>query len=223
MDVTLVLNTYEHRNLMNQQHDKRKLKGAETKRLLVQSAISTIATLGLSQLTLDKVAESVGVSRANVIFHFQTKHQLIEEALLFLSHSYQQGRDKIAYQKYKSTMAKVLAILDYDIRFAHENQQYISAWHAFWGESQGSEMYKIISVPRDKGYARDLQKLLSILIEENDCKKSELQTITATLTAIQFGIWVKIHLNPEADDLKIGKKSVRLFLSKVFPNQKLPV
>jgi TetR/AcrR family transcriptional repressor of bet genes len=214
--------TREYKKLTNQEHDKRRIKGAETKRLLIQSAISTIATAGLSKLTLDKVAESVGVSRANVIFHFKTKSLLIEHVLLFLGNTYQQGRERAVSGKSETTMEKILTILDYDISFACNNPQYISAWHAFWGESRGNDMYRNLSVPRDKGYAQDLKKLLSILIQEKNYKKSELPEISATLTAILFGLWVKVHLNPESGDLKNGKKSVRLFLSKVFSKHTVP-
>ena len=207
---------------MNKEHDKRRIKGTETKRLLVLSAISTIASGGLSQLTLDKVAESVGVSRANVIFHFKTKDLLIEDVLLLLGNKYQQGREKSVSKKTETTMEQVLNIVDYDIKFACDNPEYISTWHAFWGESRGNEMYRKISVPKDKGYASDLNKLLSILVKEKDYNKPELKTVTATLTAILFGIWIKVHLNPEPNDLKIGKKSVRLFLSKVFTEHAVP-
>jgi hypothetical protein len=37
-----------------------------------------------------------------------------------------------------------------------------------------------------------------------------------------FGIWVLLHLNPGPDDYEINSKSVRLFLSRMFPNTDIP-
>ena len=62
-------------------NDKRRARGDETRLRILKSTISTIGSQGLSNLTLDRVAEHAGVSRALVVFHFKSKH-------LLLSHQY---------------------------------------------------------------------------------------------------------------------------------------
>ena len=207
---------------MNEKIDKRRLKGLETKEMLLQSAISAIGAEGLSNLTLDKVAQTVNVSRAAVIFHFRTKDELIEEVLLFLGSVYELERAKIASREFGNTMENILAIVDFDIRFAYKNPVYLSAWHAFWGESKVKEVYRLLGVPKDKRYARQLKQLLSILIKEKNHDKSELPIISNTLSSILFGFWLKRHLDPRQSDYLNGKKAVRLYLSKVFTKHKVP-
>ena len=198
--------------------DKRRARGEESRRLILRSAISSIAALGLSKTTLDRVAEIAGVSRALVVFHFKSKNLLIKEVLEFLGRRYGEGWDAVVASGSTSAMDKILQLVDYDIRFACENPGYISAWHAFWGESKGNLLYQELGVPRDKRYARELKDLLATVIDEGGYDKQELPAIIKGLNAMLYGLWVKFHLDPEMDECDTGTTAVRLFLAKVFPN-----
>ncbi|MEM7292976.1 MAG: TetR family transcriptional regulator, partial [Pseudomonadota bacterium] len=68
--------------------DKRRARGEESRKAILQAAISSIAALGLSNLTLDRVAERAGISRALVVFHFKSKNKLTEEVLAYLGVQY---------------------------------------------------------------------------------------------------------------------------------------
>ena len=61
--------------------DKRRLRGEQSRRLILQAVIDSIALEGLGRFTLDRVAERVGISRGLVVFHFKSKKNLIEEVL----------------------------------------------------------------------------------------------------------------------------------------------
>jgi AcrR family transcriptional regulator len=202
--------------------DRRRLKGKESRQLILQSAITCIATQGLSFTTLDRVAERAGVSRALVVFHFKSKSGLLKEVLGFLGARYGVGRDAVTTVSEASTMEKLLQLLDYDVRFASENPEFLSAWHAFWGEAKGNLLYRELSVPRDERYARETNQLITTLIEEGGYDQNELLPLHTGLTAMLFGLWVESHLNSGPDDYSKGMAAVRLFLSKAFPKHPLP-
>ena len=193
--------------------DKRRIRGEESRKAILNAAIDSIASLGLGKLTLDRVADRVGISRGLVVFHFKSKDRLIEEVLDFLGKKYSGGWVVILAEKAESDMSKLLQLIDYDIRFACENPKYVSVWHAFWGESKGSALSHAKSVARDEGYSKDMENLLKNISREEGYDKHELSLVTRGLFAMMFGIWVQVHLNPAPNDYETNIRAVRLFLT----------
>ena len=64
--------------------DKRRVRGEESRKLILKAAVDSIATRGLGKLTLDQVADRVGISRGLVVFHFKTKDNLTQVRQNFL-------------------------------------------------------------------------------------------------------------------------------------------
>jgi AcrR family transcriptional regulator len=199
-------------------HDGRRARGVETKGLILRSAITTIASLGFSNLTMTRVAERVGVSHALVVFHFKSKNLLIKEVLDFLGASYGNGWDAVATASNGSAMERLLDLVDYDIQFACENPEYVSAWHAFWGESKGNIIYRELATPRDNRYKNEMENLLATIIDEGGYSTTELPLIINGLYAMLVGLWTESHLDPKPGNCKTGEATVRLFLGKFFPN-----
>ena len=208
--------------MLHKPTDRRRIKGEASRRLILQAAIACIATQGLSNTTLDRVAEGAGVSRALVIFHFKSKRGLLAEVLDFLGGRYTEGWDVAIAEGGASTMEKLLRLLDYDVGFASEHPEYLSTWYAFWGEANGNSLYHELSFPRDKRYADDVRRLLASLIEEGGYDQSNLTALRMGITAMLFGLWIEAHLNPSPDNYREGMAAVRLFCSNAFPKHQLP-
>ncbi|MCP4766504.1 MAG: TetR/AcrR family transcriptional regulator [Gammaproteobacteria bacterium] len=202
--------------------DKRRLRGEESRRLILQAAVDSIAMEGLGSLTLDRVAKRVGISRGLVVFHFKSKKKLVEEVLQYLSLQYSGGWFEIVENKDEEDASKLLRLIDYDIRFACEHPKYVSAWHAFWGDAKGNQLFHEMVVPRDEGYAADMTRLLENISDTGGYDKQDLPTITRGLVAMMFGVWVQLHLNPGVDDCSVNTDAVRLFLRKMFPDTAFP-
>jgi TetR/AcrR family transcriptional repressor of bet genes len=202
--------------------DKRRVRGEESRKLILKAAVDSIATLGLGKLTLDQVAVRAGISRGLVVFHFKTKDNLIEEVLSYLGRQYSGGWEAILEGEALSDIDQLMRLVDYDIRFACENPKYVSAWHAFWGEAKGNAMYQEQEGQRELGYAGDLGHLLEKISGDGEYDRQELSLVTRGLFVMMFGIWVQLHLNPGPNDYEINSKSVRLFLGRMFPDTEIP-
>jgi TetR/AcrR family transcriptional repressor of bet genes len=202
--------------------DKRRVRGKESRKLILKAAVDSIATMGLGKLTLDQVADRAGISRGLVVFHFKTKDNLIEEVLSYLGRQYAGGWEAILEGEALSDIDKLMRLIDYDIRFACENPKYVSAWHAFWGEAKGNVMYQKQAGQRDLGYARDMEHLLEKISGDGEYDKLDLSLVTQGLFVMMFGIWVQLHLNPGSNDYKLNTDTVRLFLGRMFPNTNIP-
>jgi len=201
--------------------DKRRLRGEESRRLILQAAVDSIASDGLGSLTLDRVAQRVGISRGLVVFHFKSKKKLVEEVLYYLSEQYSGGWYEIVEERGEEDVSKLLRLIDYDIQFACEHPKYVSAWHAFWGDAKGNLLFHELVVPRDEAYADDMAGLLEKISDAGGYDKQDLPTITRGLVAMMFGIWVQLHLNPGVEDCSVNTDAVRLYLRKMFPNTPL--
>lgn len=177
---------------------------------------------GLGSLTLDRVADRVGISRGLVVFHFKSKKKLIEEVLQYLSVQYSRDWYAIVAEEYEDDVSKLLQLIEYDIRFACEHPKYVSAWHAFWGDARGNELFHEMVVPRDESYAADMASLIENISEAGGYDKQNLPMITRGLVAMMFGIWIQVHLNPGVDDYSVNIRSVRFFLEKMFPDTSFP-
>ena len=173
-------------------------------------------------MTLDQVANRAGISRALVVFHFKSKNKLIEEVLDYLGKEYSEGWDNLVQEESRSFMLKLLRLIDYDIQFACDNPEYVSVWHAFWGEAKGNLLYQQKVLPREERYARELSQLLAKIIEEEAYDKQDLSSITRGLFAMMFGMWVQLHFNPAPDDYVTNSAAIRLYLGKLFPRHPLP-
>ena len=202
--------------------DKRRVRGEESRKLILKAAVDSIATMGLGKLTLDQVADRVGISRGLVVFHFKSKDNLLEEVLSYLGRRYNGGWVAVLEGEARSDMDRLLQLIDYDIRFACENPKYVSAWHAFWGEAKGNVMFQEQGGQRDIGYARDMERLLKKISGDGEYDKQDLSLVTRGLFAMMFGIWVQLHLNPGPNDYEINTRAVRLFLGRMFPNTGIP-
>ena len=197
--------------------DKRRIRGERSKQAIVKAAISCIARQGLHDATLERVAKRAKVSKSLVAFHFKSKTGMLAAVLDHQETMFENGWDTILAGNSVSTSAKLLELLDYDVRFSIEHRDYISVWHAYWGEPEGSSLYRNLSQPRDERYEKDVRRLLSILTEEGNYNDINITAIERGITAMMFGIWRDSHLAHAPNDYSNGMQAIYAYLQKIFP------
>ena len=197
--------------------DKRRLKGEKTKQAILKSAISCIARQGLRDATLERVAHKAKVSKALVAFHFKSKTGMLSAVLDHQETVFEIGWDAILANTSISTSEKLLELLEYDVRFSVEHRDFISVWHAFWGEAKGSSLYRKLSHPRDERYESNARRLLSTLVKEGPYDDINVTAVERGINAMMFGIWRDSHLTHGPNDYNNGMQAIYVYLHKVFP------
>lgn len=197
--------------------DKRRLRGEKSKKAIIKAAIGAIAEQGLRGATLERVAHKAEVSRALVVFHFKSKTGMLTAVLNHVGNVYADGWDALLSTSGISTSDQLLRLLEYDVRFASERPDFLSVWHAFWGEAKGSSLYREVSYPRDERYESDLRKLLGDLAEEGGYENIDVSAVETGMFAMLFGLWRNSHLALDANDYDTGMQAIRVYLSKLFP------
>ena len=197
--------------------DKRRIRGEKSKQAIVKAAISCIARQGLHDATLERVAKKAKVSKALVAFHFKSKTGMLAAVLDHQEAIFENGWDTILASNSVSTSIKLLELLDYDVRFSVEHRDFISVWHAYWGEPEGSSLYRNLSQPRDKRYEKDVRILLRNLTEEGKYSEIDIIAIERGINAMMFGIWRDSHLAHAPNDYRNGMQAIYAYLQNVFP------
>ena len=197
--------------------DKRRLKGEKTKQAIIKAAIACIARQGLHDATLERVAQKAKVSKALVAFHFKSKTGMLAAVLIHQETVFENGWDAILAGNSISTSEKLLELLEYDVRFSVEHRDFISVWHAYWGEAKGSSLYRKLSRPRDERYESDVRRLLSNLTEEGKYDDINVTAVERGINAMMFGIWRDSHLTHGPNDYNNGIQAMYVYLHKLFP------
>jgi len=130
---------------------------------------------------------------------------------------FENGWDAILAGNSISTSEKLLELLEYDVRFSVEHRDFISVWHAYWGEAKGSSLYRKLSHPRDERYERDARRLLSNLTEEGKYDDINVTAVERGINAMMFGIWRDSHLTHGPNDYNNGIQAMYVYLHKLFP------
>ena len=203
--------------------DKRKIRGQESRSQILLSAVDRIAALGLGKLTLDRVAEHAGISRGLVVFHFKSKDRLIEEVLQFLTDEYDREWSAVVGQPGGDSLDKLLRLVDFDINYCFDNPLYIAAWHAFWGEARGNSMFKRVGLPTESKQLSELDTVLADMIREGGHSDEDMKMVSASLAVMLYGIWIDSHIDPRPFYRDIYRRSVRHYLSHVFPGHAVPL
>ena len=197
--------------------DKRRLRGEKSKQAIVKAAVACIAHQGLRDATLERVAQKAKVSKALVAFHFKSKTGLLAAVLDHQESVFENGWNTILASNSVSTSGKLLELLEYDVRFSVEHRDFISVWHAYWGEARGSSLYRKLTNPRDERYENDVRKLLRNLTKEGEYDDINVPALERGINAMMFGIWRDSHLTHGSNDYANGMQAMWVYLHKVFP------
>ncbi|MEM9146377.1 MAG: TetR family transcriptional regulator C-terminal domain-containing protein [Pseudomonadota bacterium] len=171
---------------------RRASKGARRDQLM-DATLATLARRGLAQVTLADVAETAGLSRGIVNFHFESKERLLFATLSRLSAEYDAvWREELAAAGPRvADRLRALLSADFSERLCAPEK--VAAWFAFFAEAAARPDY------RDLCWARDDALLAAIrgLCAELDAEAGYGQDAQATamaLYAMQEGLWLRLML-----------------------------
>ncbi len=135
---------------------------------VIEATIATIAARGLARLTLTDVARAATISHGLVLFHFQSKENLLAETLAYLADEYQANWQAALAKAGPGAADRMRALIEADFRSQITTQDRLAAWCAFWGEAQSRPVYQEICGERDATYVRQLEEICAALIREGD-------------------------------------------------------
>jgi len=109
---------------------------------VIEATIQSLAERGFSRTTVTDVAARAGISHGLVLFHFQSKDNLLAETLDFLAEEYRLNWQAALAEAGLAPESQILALIKADFADAICTPARLSAWCAFWGESQSRPLYQ---------------------------------------------------------------------------------
>ena len=123
--------------------------GKDRRKELILSTIHTIASDGISNVTLAKVASNSELSPAIINFYFKTKKQLLLDTLVFLEQEWTsilQSRLEHAVSAEQRMLGYIHSCFDQRIFVADK----IAAWYAYWSSNHAVKDYREILTKSDQ-------------------------------------------------------------------------
>jgi TetR/AcrR family transcriptional repressor of bet genes len=197
----------------------RKHQSEFRKHQLIEATMDCIDRLGLSQTTLAHIAERVGISQGNIVFHFHSKEALLEQTLRHLNDEYQSNWLAALAAAPPDAYSQLCALLESSFKPKICNRRKISVWFAFWGESRSRPTYMRICGDNDKAFSDQLLALCQTMEAQSTARLSA-QTAALSLEGMIDGLWQNFLIGPPGFKRAHAVKAVFELMDSIYPDFK---
>ena len=156
---------------------------------LIESTIAVLARKGYASLTVADVAREAGLSPGIVIFHFNSKDELLAAVLGALATEYRNHWEASMNAAGAAPADRLRALLLSDFDAEVFTREKLAAWVAFWGEIQGRPFYDQICAGFDAERQAATESLCASIIAEGGYALDAALTARG-LESLGDGLWV---------------------------------
>lgn len=183
---------------------------------LIDATIKCISKKGLGSTTLADVAGEAGLSQGIVNLHFDSKDNLLAETLRFLAEDYDLEFRKVLEISHPTPAAKLLALMELDLKPSICDRKKLAVWFAFWGEVKAVPTYQKICSARERKYEEIMRELVQKIINEGGYVNVDAKVIAEALSSLTDGLWLSCHINPAIFDRAAARETFMSYLRAVF-------
>jgi AcrR family transcriptional regulator len=101
---------------------KRKLQARETRKRILESALSLFREKGFDQVSIDEITSTAGVSKGSFYTYFQTKSDIIIEEFRLIDYFYEKKETVIL--RNPDAASRLIAFTRYQLDYIHKNMGY---------------------------------------------------------------------------------------------------
>lgn len=209
-----------HKTAVSAAPRPRKASPEVRRQQLIEATIAVLAAKGYAALTVADVAKRAGLSPGIVIFHFNTKDQLLAETLRFLAIEYRNHWATRMQEGGTSPAEQLKAMLLSDFETEVFTSERLAAWIAFWGEAQGRPVYDDICGELDAERFGRTRELVRLLNAEGGYGLAPA-LVMRTLECLTDGLWLGLAATGAGQKGRVtaveARKVVMVALSALFP------
>lgn len=182
---------------------------------VIEATLVTLANRGLARLTLTEVAREAGISHGLVLFHFESKENLLAETLAFLAGEYARNWQDALNSAGPDPADRLLALIEADFLQEIITPTRLAAWCAFWGESQSRPAYQRLCGDNDAAYIRQLESLCTALVREGGYPLDPIHA-ARILRLVLEGSWVDMLIAEPRISASDARQTVLAALALCF-------
>ncbi|WP_137112645.1 TetR/AcrR family transcriptional regulator [Rhodobacter sp. SY28-1] len=195
---------------------RRTLARDQRRQQVIEATLTVIATRGLARLTLTDVAREAGISHGLVLFHFDSKENLLSDVLAYLADEYQRNWESAVLAAGPKAADQLLAMIEADFHPAVTTPARLAAWCAFWGEAQSRPAYQEICGARDAAQIARMEGLCAAVVKDGDYALDPIHCARILRLVIE-GIWLDMMTSESPYSSEEGRRTVQTALSLCFP------
>ena len=163
----------------------------ERRQQIIDATIEVLAMRGYARITLTEIAQYADLSQALVNFHFETKDQLLADTLEYLAEEYRANWSGALERVAPDPASRLDAIVRADFHPALCTPSRLSAWCAFWGETQSRPLFQQICDTKNERYNHILEGICRALLSEGGYRGHAVR-IARSIRAVIEGIWLDL-------------------------------
>ncbi|MEM7670570.1 MAG: TetR family transcriptional regulator C-terminal domain-containing protein [Pseudomonadota bacterium] len=194
----------------------------ETRRTqLIEATLDAIAEKGLTAVTLADVADTAGLSRGIVNFHFVSKEKLLYATLTHLSDEYDRNWHDGMIAAGPDAVDRMHALISADLAETICEPRKLAAWFGFFGAAASRPDYRDLCWARDDAYLNVLEDVCRALDTEAGYGIDPSKTAMA-IYAMQEGLWLRLMLGSAELRRTDAIAIARGMLGTLFPDHFTP-
>jgi TetR/AcrR family transcriptional repressor of bet genes len=188
----------------------------QTRAAILDAAIRVVARHSLSGTTVERVAETAGVSPGTVILHFKRKESLLLEALEHLAQEFDQARRRAIATAAGDPVRALEQLIEVAFDPKVSDPAKVAVWYAFWGEAAARRTYLERVDAIDLNYHADIVRICGELVARGYGHVNAEAAAIGLIGAIEY-LWQDILVAGDGFDRAAARKTVRAYLASVFP------
>jgi TetR/AcrR family transcriptional regulator, transcriptional repressor of bet genes len=187
---------------------------------IIEATIESIVKHGLSGTTLATVAQEAGLSQGVTVFYFKTKQALLAEALRWHYEEYRSVWRRALEAAGPDPVDRVVTLVRADFDPAICNRRKLTLWHAFWGEATARPMFAAISESYDRERGAAVREECEAAVGLLDPTAWTPASLAVGIESLSDGLWLRIHLDPDAMDNTAALRIMAHTLAAAFPTKR---
>jgi len=189
----------------------------EKRELLLSQSLSTMAEYGHNSITLDLIAEKVGVSKGTLSYYFKNKENLLLEAMQFSGEGIIEEFKQVV-SEYDAPAEKIKAGLRMLWTTFTSNPDIIKVYYDMYAQGLYSEQFAMVLASLNKKFRTIFYDLLveSNNILSQEAEKPEYVLVKASMLACVIdGIVKQIIVDPEFFDQYDMDSGINYLIDKI--------
>ncbi len=183
---------------------------------VIEATIQSLADRGFSRTTVTDVAARAGISHGLVLFHFQSKENLLAETLDFIAEEYRINWLTALAAAGDTPEAQILSLIKADFAPAICTPARLSAWCAFWGENQSRPLYQSRCGANDELYNNTMVDICAAMNAAHGYTQDPERTARLIRIMIE-GLWLDLMTLEKPYSVKEAFETVITGTRALFP------
>ena len=183
------------------------------RRQIIDTAIETIATQGLSQTSLAEIARGAGISKGVISYHFAGKEELIEEILRsLLRRPAEFIKERVGGPT--ATLEKLRAYIEANFDFMEAHRNNYVALVDLWGRRSDSMDHTPLTAEAYEPSRHYLARILEDGRERGELRLLPVQTTASLIQAAIDGVMLQWVFDENAVDLDVCRAELVAMIAR---------